>query len=240
MTQLWCSGGLRFRGDTPSSEDYAIHAATLDRAERIDGVTFDYSTLTAMTEHCGATMVPGNYLCFWVYEEGEEWRPVVGFEGAYEVSDLGRVRSLDRVRTAKQRVRSGRLATITQRLRGKVLRPGIASNGYPTVALNSETRTVHSLVADAFIGPRPDNHQIRHLNGNRLDPTKNNLCYGTVTENALDVARHGRRSLSPRTVTEIRHAIRRGETLADIGRRYGIFYQQVGYIRDSKQYAHVG
>lgn len=69
MTQLWCSGGLRFQGDTPSSEDYALHTATLARAERDEGVVFDYSTLMAMTEHHDAPMVPGDYLCFWVYEK---------------------------------------------------------------------------------------------------------------------------------------------------------------------------
>lgn len=68
MTQLWCTGGLSFRGDTPSSEDYAVHAAQLARVERVEGVTFDYSTLTAMTEYHYAPIVPGNYLCFWVYE----------------------------------------------------------------------------------------------------------------------------------------------------------------------------
>jgi hypothetical protein len=73
-----------------------------------------------------------------------------------------------------------------------MLRPGIASSGYPTVALGrGRTRTVHSLVAEAFIGPRPHGMEVRHINGVRTDPRRVNLCYGTRSENILDAVAHG-------------------------------------------------
>lgn len=52
-------------------------------------------------------------------------------------------------------------------------------------------RTVHSLVAEAFLGPRPDGYQVRHLDGNRSNNRVENLCYGSALENAQDRERHG-------------------------------------------------
>lgn len=101
----------------------------------------------------------------------ERWRPVVGFEGRYDVSNRGRVYSW-----------------VTER----VLRPGIASNGYPTVALGrGKTKTVHSLVAAAFIGPCPPGMEVRHRDGNRRNPRATNLEYGTRADNIRDAVKHG-------------------------------------------------
>jgi hypothetical protein len=118
----------------------------------------------------------------------EQWRPVVGFEGRYEVSDAGRVRSLPRL--IRQKARSG--TEYTLRKSGRLLRSGVASNGYPTVALGrGNTRTLHSLVTEAFIGPRPSGQEVRHLDGDRKNPRLSNLTYGTRTENILDAVAHG-------------------------------------------------
>ncbi len=107
----------------------------------------------------------------------EVWRPVPGYEGLYEVSDQGRVRSLPRERTA-----------------GRILKPNRSNTGYLTVNLykgGDHTVTVHSLVAAAFIGTRPAGMQVRHLNGDRLDPRRVNLAYGTATQNTIDSVVHG-------------------------------------------------
>lgn len=113
----------------------------------------------------------------------EEWRPVVGFEGLYEVSSEGRVRSLDR----NVRGRHG-----MRRISGVLLRPGIASNDYPTVAIGrGNTRTVHSLVAAAFIGPCPIGQEVRHRDGNRRNPRADNLRYGTRGQNIADAILSG-------------------------------------------------
>lgn len=108
----------------------------------------------------------------------EEWRSVVGHDG-YQVSNVGNVRSINR--TVRGR-----------RYKGKPLKPGIASNGYPTVAIGKDnTKTVHSLVASAFIGPCPPGQEVRHKDGNRKNPRHSNLEYGTRTENIYDAMRHG-------------------------------------------------
>ena len=84
----------------------------------------------------------------------EQWRDIPGFEGRYQVSDQGRVRSVDRyVRLVAHGVETRRLA------RGKVLAPAPGTHGYPSVVLGRDggTRAVHRLVALAFLGPPPIN-----------------------------------------------------------------------------------
>lgn len=114
------------------------------------------------------------------------WKSVVGWEGLYEVSDNGDVRSLDRV----VEYSNGRKRTH----KGRVLRSSVC-RGYPTVRLHSQddgiTRYVHQLVLEAFIGPRPEGAECCHNNGVRTDCRLKNLRYGTKESNAQDKYRHG-------------------------------------------------
>ena len=106
----------------------------------------------------------------------EEWRSVPGYEGRYEVSNLGEVRSYA----------TGRL---------RVVVAPVAKNGYRYAFLTQDGkrvgRTVHQLVCLAFHGPRPDGMQVRHLDGNKLNNHLDNLLYGTPSENSYDTVRQG-------------------------------------------------
>jgi hypothetical protein len=110
-----------------------------------------------------------------------EWRPVVGYEGAYEVSSVGQVRSLDRVRPNK--VRPGRI-------KGRLLKPD-DSRAYYAITLCKDgglnKMPVHRIVAEAFIGPRPDGYWIDHINLNKRDNRASNLRYVTPAENRENV-----------------------------------------------------
>jgi hypothetical protein len=124
----------------------------------------------------------GEYLSnpYGIFEMTDQWRWVVGFPD-YQVSDLGRVYS---------------------HVSKKYLRPGVASHGYPTVALGrGNTRTVHSLVAEAFIGPCPVGQEVRHGDDNRKNPRLDNLEYGTRKQNVADMFRRGRYSVGDRKIT---------------------------------------
>lgn len=109
----------------------------------------------------------------------EQWKDIPGYEGRYQVSDQGRVRSLDRfVRLVAHGVETKRLA------RGKVLRPAPSPSGHLCVSLGrGSTKQVHALVALAFIGPRPENHEVLHLDHNPANNALTNLRYGTRAEN---------------------------------------------------------
>lgn len=110
----------------------------------------------------------------------ETWRNVPGYEGHYEVSDMGNVVS----------TKSGTR---------KFMTPLAQTSGHLGVplCLNGEKvrKRIHSLVMLAFVGPYPEGHEVRHLNG---DPTDNRLCnlqYGTASENRADAYAHrGRKS----------------------------------------------
>ena len=121
----------------------------------------------------------------------EEWRDIPGYEGYYQVSDLGRVRSVDRV-LRKMRPGGGEMVYPH---RGRVLRSGACGGGYLKVTLSVEgvqrNAMIHTLVAITFIGPRPDGHVILHANGDRLDNRLANLSWGTPAQNGADMVRHG-------------------------------------------------
>lgn len=120
----------------------------------------------------------------------ENWKPVAGFEDIYEVSDLGNVRSLDRV------VNSDKRGTL--RVRGRVLRGGRASTGYLSVALcrdgGCRSYTIHELVARAFIGPRPEGADIDHIDGNRTNNLPANLRYVSHLMNTRNITKANAKS----------------------------------------------
>lgn len=119
----------------------------------------------------------------------ERWRAVVGYEGLYEVSDLGRVRSVPHMTKAGRRG-------------GTVLKPRTRKDyGYRIVDLSDSgrrsTRAIHTLVADAFV-PNPAFYPlVRHLNGHPGDNTAANLGWGTYAMNTADAQRHGTVPIAP-------------------------------------------
>lgn len=103
----------------------------------------------------------------------EVWKSAVGFEGHYEVSNLGRCRS------AK--------ATCGTRI-GLVLRPGLWRGYHRFVLVDHEVRRniqAHRLVYQSFVGPIPPEMQINHINGVKNDNRLENLEVVSASQNAL-------------------------------------------------------
>ena len=116
----------------------------------------------------------------------EEWRSVLGYEGLYEVSDQGRVRSLARtVKSGKQTKRIPYWSLVVS-----------PREGYPALSLSRgggrRIAYTHKLVCEAWHGPRPEGMQCRHLDGNPLNCTPENLRWGTPRENSQDTIRQGK------------------------------------------------
>jgi hypothetical protein len=123
--------------------------------------------------------------------DAEKWLPVVGYEGAYEVSDHGRVRSLDRTYT-----RMHRGAPVQQSLQGRILKPAPnRDKGYPHLSLHSDgvrrTTLVHLLVLEAFAGPCPEGMEACHANDIANDNRLKNLRWDTRSENMREQVRNG-------------------------------------------------
>ena len=111
-----------------------------------------------------------------------EWRWIPGWEGRYEVSDAGEVRSWINTRGVPLKVPQTKRRTKN-------------TAGYACVSLSrdglSRMYNCHSLVMEAFVGPRPAGQEVRHLDGNRLNSHKSNLVYGFPYENQEDRKDHG-------------------------------------------------
>lgn len=119
----------------------------------------------------------------------EIWKDVVGYEGRYQVSDQGHVKTL----TRKVYRSDGRLHYVQ---REKILAGSPSGNGYPMVNLGSGSgksamKYVHELILQAFVGSRETGMECRHLDGNRLNNWLGNLKWGTSKEQADDRRRHG-------------------------------------------------
>lgn len=123
----------------------------------------------------------------------EEWRPVVGHEGAYEVSNQGLIRSLDR----RVPVRKDR--SITRFAPGVDITPQPSVHGHLYVYVGGRSRPVHRLVAEAFI-PNPDNlPNVLHWNDVPDDNRVENLRWGTQQDNIRDIVRNGNHHWANRT-----------------------------------------
>lgn len=127
---------------------------------------------------------------------GERWAPIPGYAD-YEVSDQGRVRSLDRVVPYVD----GRM----RRCRGRLLKlsPNNDNGPHLVVALGHDKQfkghLVHRLVLLAFVGPCPDGMEGCHNNGDSLDNRLTNLRWDNRSGNMLDAVRHGTHSKTRRT-----------------------------------------
>src|SRR6478735_2179147 len=125
--------------------------------------------------------------------ENEIWKSIEGYEGTYEVSNIGRVRSLDRTRKA--------LNNSVAKVKGQMLVPGKAKSGYFTVSLckdgKGKSYTVHQLVAIAFMGHIPNgiNNIVDHKDNDKSNNHIDNLQIITQRKNATkDQFRYGRNS----------------------------------------------
>lgn len=153
----------------------------------------------------------------------EIWKPVLGFEGLYEVSSCGRVRSLPRLVECVGPVKGRYLS----RKPGTILRPGRMSGGHLSVVLGRDggSRTVHSLVLAAFCGPTPPGQEIRHKDGNPANNKLSNLEYATRSRNGQDKKWHnGQKTykLSPEEAREILLSLKHGTASgADLALAYG-------------------
>lgn len=113
----------------------------------------------------------------------EYWKPIPDAEGSYEVSNLGKVRSIDRTSP------EGR------RLKGKELKGWFTKGGYRKVWICTNgkrlPRYVHRLVLEAFIGDCPKGMEACHNNGIANDNRLENLRWDTPSANNLDIVLHG-------------------------------------------------
>jgi len=147
----------------------------------------------------------------------EIWKAIPGFEGSYEASDQGRIRSLDRVVTEAR----GR----SKQVKGVVLKPAPSNSGHMSVVPGrvAKTRSVHTLVALTFLGPPPPGHEVLHRNHTPADNRLANLKYGTRSQNlAHDYETGNRCRAVPVIATEADGTKRAFRTITESAMYYGL------------------
>lgn len=159
-----------------------------------------------------------------------KWVDIKGYDGLYQVSDTGLVRSWSRLKN------------------GKTLKP-VIRKGYKTVNLSDgkkiTTRNVHRLVVDAFLGGIPKGKCTRHLNGNRFENRVENLAVGTFKENGEDKINHGtsclgRRNgnnkLTEKQVIKIKSMLSSGKSTVQISKLFGVTETAIYEIKQGKNW----
>lgn len=172
----------------------------------------------------------------------ENWKPVLGYEGRYEVSDIGNVRSLNFAR----RVGHVKQLSLVE-VRGQ-------SRGYLHVLLydgsGRKMRPVHQLVAEAFVGARPTGMQVNHKDADRKNNAAINLEWVTGSENIKQAVRMGHlvarlgeqhkgAKLSEKEVREIIALKTSGYGRSKLARIYGVSKGAIDGIVDGVNWRHV-
>ena len=177
----------------------------------------------------------------------EIWITAIGFEDSCEVSNLGNVRTFDRVV-----IRSNGRKTF---VRGQLLKPMIR-NGYPSVTLTNATTKkrlshfIHSMVALAFIGERPHGYWINHIDGDKTNNSVCNLEYCTPSENRIHALNNGLckvnsgenhhfAKLSREDVLIIRDRLAKGDLPSQIASDYGVTATNIRCINRLNIWKHI-
>ena len=178
----------------------------------------------------------------------ERWRDVVGWDGFYQVSDMGNVRTKQRT-FMRPHSKTTRLVEYTYK--AAPIKPWInTTTRYPMVTLNARGKkkkeSVHRMVLFAFVGP-PGPRQIAcHWNGTPGDNRLQNLRWDSYEANVSDAVRHGRASLGEKNpmskltvsnVRSIRRKLANGGRPSIIGKEFGTTPEAISAIKHGKNWA---
>jgi hypothetical protein len=170
----------------------------------------------------------------------ETWKSVLGYEGWYEVSDLGNVRSVRRTKGTWP---------------GRVLKPHLSGRGYLTVRLYRESRVIdfciHRLVLAAFVGPFGPDQEGNHINGVKTDNRVGNLEKVSPSQNTRHALQSGlcnpqrlcgsQKSNAKLTEDVVRQIRALGDQFSqrELARRFGIHRRTIQGILHRRYWQHV-
>lgn len=174
----------------------------------------------------------------------EEWKDILGYEGIYQVSNLGNIKSLYRTKL----MYNGRIAPVYEKILGTTKTQG----RYKSVTLCKDntrrTVTVHRLVACAFLYNDTSTDVINHKDGNTLNNNVTNLEYCTqshnvshsyILGNAIQLgSKNANSSLTENDVIQIRNLLK-SYTCKEIATQYNVSYYTISDIKRNRTWKHV-
>ena len=164
----------------------------------------------------------------------EDWTDVGGYEGIYEVSSFGNIRSKSRIVAFKA---GGKHKSYNRMFKGVYLKPGLDERGYRHISLArdgvSKTKKICGLVAKAFIRNPFHYPEVNHQDGDKTNDNISNLEWVTSSENKLHALRNGLKipakgvkiataKLNDNKVREIRKLKREGYSYSELSRLFGV------------------
>ncbi|MEN6507038.1 MAG: HNH endonuclease [Planctomycetaceae bacterium] len=193
----------------------------------------------------------GGKSCGGRFAMDEIWKSIPGFGDHYQVSNAGRVRSVDFTVIEH----GGK----TRKHKGQILRYGNTRDGYLQVHLymagDQTVFLVHRLVLSVFVGPCPAGKEVNHKNGNKRDNQIENLEYVTRSENLIHSSRvlgvrrvhsrpicgedHAEAKLTERKVREIRELSAKGIVQAALSAMFGVSTGHINRIINRRAWKHI-
>ena len=174
----------------------------------------------------------------------EVWKSIKNYDGYYEISDYGNVKSLKRDIERSD-------GTLYRVKKDIILRPAILY-GYPKVRLNMKNKGkmyfIHCLVANAFIINKPKSckYEVMHLDGNKLNNHISNLRFGSHRCNEAFKEEHGtlikgeshfNSKLTESDVKKIRRLRSKGSTIIELGKLFGVWNTTISAIITGKTWS---
>ena len=168
----------------------------------------------------------------------EIWKSIKGYEGLYEVSNFGNVKSLERQVL-------GRLSSYTRSVKERILKLKTSNYGYLEVSLHKEgklsTKRVNRLVAIAFINNVNNYSQVNHIDGNKLNNNIDNLEWVNNSMNQIHAHKTGlkrslkgensnRAILTNEKVLDMKNKYKNGSKIKDLHKEFGIKYTTCWHI----------
>ncbi len=175
----------------------------------------------------------------------EIWKPIPGYGGHYLASSLGRIMTKERL--VEKRHRTGKI--MVQRYRARILSPSPDKNGYLSVSIGFNNKTmnlrVHRGVLEAFVGPCPSGMECCHGDGNPPNNRVENLRWGTPVENAQDRKMHGNYAagqdhpMAKLSDDDVRAILADPRSMYKIARDYGVAGTAIFKIKNREIWTHI-
>lgn len=176
--------------------------------------------------------------------EGEIWKDIPGFEGLYQASNLGRIKSLERW------YQSANLLKMPENI--KKQKPNVGGYWYLHLCKNGKkwATSVHKLIALTFIGPKPyEKATVNHIDSNKLNNRAENLEYCSIKENIQHHRKnvndyiginHPMARLTEKDILDIREEYKTSKILQkDMAKRYNVSQVMISRIIKRKTWTHI-